>query len=143
MVLWKPLSIRPGLKVGNEFIATREAANAGSSIALYYTPQRGWYGWASTGEFDLPPMERLYPLLSQSGYVAQVPASQILKMADAIRLDAPDEISIDPSVTTPDVPAVNESVDESSNERGGSVDTTGVSASPVSGRSKKGGRKRR
>lgn len=104
MTLWKPLPIRPGLKVGNEFIVTREAANAGSSIALYYTPQRGWYGWASMGELDLPAMERLYPLLSQSGYVVQVPASQILKMADAIRLDAPDEISTETVVCTPAIP---------------------------------------
>lgn len=92
MITWIPLDTGGPPKYGKAFTSAGKAAKSGAHVAMYFTPERGWYGWVSCDELPTDRMERIYPVLScDCGQVA-VAGSVILKAADAIRLEAPDEV---------------------------------------------------
>jgi hypothetical protein len=98
MMIWEPIEPVEPAKQGVLWTRMNKAAKAGCHIVLYFTPERGWYGWTSIAELDVEPMERVYPLRLADGTIAAVCGSQIVKAAAAIELDAPDEISTDERV---------------------------------------------
>lgn len=91
MVVWKPLSIKDAFKRGHAMNAVSQAEREDRRVALYYTPERGWYGWQSCGEVDCSPMLQIVHVPTFDGGVARVFDSQILKIADSIRTGGPDE----------------------------------------------------
>lgn len=93
MLHWKPLREKPNPTSGMAFTAAGKAAKEDRAVALYYTPERGWYGWCSVAETDDEPMERIYPVLEVCGKIVGVPGSVLLKAAAAVEIESLDEIN--------------------------------------------------
>jgi hypothetical protein len=92
MTIWEPIDCgsAPGTIPSTRRL--QRMANEGSTIVLYHTSERGWYGWLSVDTIEDDPMERVCPILLADGTIAAVCGSQIIKAAAAIGIEAPDEI---------------------------------------------------
>lgn len=91
MYRWQPLPI-PTRRDGRGLSLTlTKAAKEGRHVSLYYTPQRGWWGYQTTDETVPDEQPRLRQIMDASGTLRSVTTDVLTRLLDCVREGIPDE----------------------------------------------------
>lgn len=82
MFRWQPLLIQPRKDGRSLSLALKKAEKEGRHVRLYYTPQRGWWGYQTTDEECPNEQPRLRSVMDATGTVRHITSDVLTRLLD-------------------------------------------------------------
>lgn len=88
---WQSLKIGDRKDGRSLSLALTKAAKEGRHVCLYFTPERGWWGYQTTDEYGPDDLPRLRRVMDATGTMRSITTDVLSRLFDVHKEGFPDE----------------------------------------------------